>query len=744
MNKYLREFIEETSELLDQADADLLALEKEPEQEELVKNLFRTLHSIKGGCGLLGYSKTEKLTHAGENLLAKVRDNERSFDSDVADALLKVLDATRSVLVQLEQDETEGDEDFFGLIAKLIELRDGEALPGTPPQAAEPSSPASTSASVVGQPPPAPTPRAPEPPKSRTTEAIEAPRQITESSIRVDVGLLDSMMNLVGELVLARNQIVQFTARTEIPSLAPATQSLNLITSELQEQVMKTRMQPIDKAWSKLPRVVRDLAQSCGKKVRIETEGSETELDRTIIEAIKDPLNHIVRNAVDHGIEPPQARQDLGKPAEGVIFLRALHEGGQVNIEISDDGRGISTERIRTKALERGLVSAEELAEFNERETLALIFEPGFSTADEVTTISGRGVGMDVVKANVERIGGSLELDSVPGQGTMLRIKIPLTLAILPALIVTCDGWRFAIPQLNVMELVRIKPDQAGRGIELLKGTPVYRLRDRLLPLVSLREQFHEGTKLDWATTRDWHIVVLFVDGHLFGLVVDECIDTQEIVVKPLGHQLKRAALFAGATIMEDGTVALILDALGLVTTAGLHGDGQTVAVKDEDKADEISDRRLLLFLSDAGTRMAMPLDAVSRLEMFPASEIEEVGRRRVVQYGGEALPLTHIDEALGLAPWKLPTTTEEDAPSISVAVHVADERSVGLVVGRILDIIDAPCDLEVDSRRGGVLDVVVIDGRATQLVELDGLLAEFRRSAFGKKRRRAAAGAEQ
>src|SRR5208283_5423230 len=359
--------------------------------------------------------------------------------------------------------------------------------------------------------------------------------------------------------------------------------------TELQEEVMKTRLQPIGNIWSQFPRTVRDVALGCGKEVDIEMEGKETELDKTIIEAIKDPLTHLVRNSVDHGIELPQVRSKAGKPCTGRLTLRAFHEGGQVNIEISDDGAGLNRDRICEKAIERGLVSAQQTARMTEREIFNLIFLPGFSTAEKVTNVSGRGVGMDVVKTNVERIGGAVEVQSTAGQGTTVRVRIPLTLAIIPALIVSCNGERYAIPQISLLELAWLEDGEARSAIEMVHGVPVYRMRGRLLPLVYLSRALQLAEKEHAAENEDAvNIVVLQAGDRPFGLVVDEINDTEEIVVKPLRKQLKTLKTFAGSTIMGDGKVALILDVLGLAQRASVVTEtkNHTVAEKAADTAE--------------------------------------------------------------------------------------------------------------------------------------------------------------
>ena len=384
---------------------------------------------------------------------------------------------------------------------------------------------------------------------------------VADANIRVGVGLLDKLMDLVGELVLTRNQILQFNTEREDAALNATSQRLNLITSELQEGVMKTRMQPIGMVWNKLPRVVRDMAVSLGKQIRLEMDGADTELDRTIIEAIKDPLVHLVRNSCDHGIEPPEIRVQAGKPAQGRLSLRAYHEGGQVNIEIGDDGAGIDVARVKQKAIEKGLLRSEQVEKLSDREVLNLIFLPGFSTAQIVTNVSGRGVGMDVVKSNIEKIGGVVDVFSRPGEGTTVKLKIPLTLAIIPGLVITSGGERFVIPQVSLLELVRLEGDSSEKRIEHVHGTPVYRRRGSLLPVAYLNEVL--GLK-SAERAEAVSMVVLQAEDRQFGLVVDGINDTQEIVVKPLGKQLKGITVYAGATIMGDGRVALILDVLGI------------------------------------------------------------------------------------------------------------------------------------------------------------------------------------
>jgi two-component system chemotaxis sensor kinase CheA len=553
---------------------------------------------------------------------------------------------------------------------------------------------------------------------SKATQPADGPpaAALADSNVRVDVGLLDKLMNLVGELVLARNQILQYAPGHKDAGLLRTSQRLNLITSELQEGVMKTRMQPIGTIWNRFPRVVRDLASMCGKQVRVEMDGQDTELDRTIIEAIKDPLTHVVRNSVDHGIETPAVRVAAGKPAEGRLHLRAYHEGGQVNIEISDDGGGVRPDKVRAKALSRGLIEPDRAERMTDKELTQLIFLPGFSTAETVSNISGRGVGMDVVKTNIEKIGGTVDLTSQVGIGTTLKIKIPLTLAIVPALIVTCGGDRYAIPQSSLLELVRLDGDQARGRVESFQGAPVYRLRGNLLPLVSLGEllrvdtQPHEGVVT---------LVVLRADDRQFGLIVDGIHDTEEIVVKPLGKLLQHLSMFAGSTIMGDGRVALILDVLGVAQQAGVAVTQSRPATNVATTKDHHADRQTMLLVGlGSERRLAIPLDRVARLEEIPAAEVEWADGQEVFRYRGEILPLLRVHDLLG-------GVGEPPPPADVLQVIVVAEGGhlAGLVVGRILDAVETTLVVSRGSRRSGLVGSTVIQDRVTDVVDVPALL---------------------
>jgi two-component system chemotaxis sensor kinase CheA len=737
----VKEFLVESYENLDQLDRDLVTLEQDPASQPTLSSIFRTVHTIKGTCGFLGFGKLECVAHVGENLLSKLRDGELQLRSDITTGLLHLVDAIREILANIETLGAEGEADYTELVQTLIQLQGGpleDAFANTSLDCTPPASPVAETTLAAST---EPFETADEtPPDSRDHAGASGDARqggLSDSTIRVDVGLLDKLMNRVGELVLARNQVLQFTTAINDAAFLSTSQRLNLITTELQEGVMKTRMQQIGNLWSKFPRVVRDLALQCGKQMRIEMEGKETELDKTIVEAIKDPLTHLVRNAVDHGMESPEARLAAGKPAEGCLRLRAFHEGGQVNIEIVDDGAGLNLVRIRQKAVERGIVTPDQALRLSDRDVSQLIFAPGFSTASQVTNISGRGVGMDVVKTNVEKIGGTVDIHSQPGRGTTVKLKIPLTLAIIPALVVTCDGDRYAIPQVSLLELVRLEGEQARRGIERLHGAPVYRLRGQLLPIVYLRKELgldssppaasspHAASKEITAPSampidhEVLNIVVLRADDRQFGLVVDSINDTEEIVVKPLSQQLKSIPVYAGATIMGDGRVALILDVLGTAQRARVVSEVRDRALAGHSAAngEQSSARQTLLVLEVGNRRLALPISMVSRLEEIPAACIERADQQEVVQYRGQIMPLLKLGPMLGIA------TNDDNSLPLQVVVYSEGRRSVGLVVDRIADIVESAVDVSRQTQSDDLLASAVIQQRVTDLLNLPALI---------------------
>jgi two-component system, chemotaxis family, sensor kinase CheA len=698
----VEEFLVESHENLDQLDRDLVELERQPDSRDLLSSVFRTLHTIKGTSGFLAFGTLESVTHVGESLLSRLRDGELTLDPQMTTVMLEMVDAVRTLLADIERTGTEGERDYADLVARLNAILSGET-----PAFAEAPAGAAGAALPAPEVPTVPAVLFDEPDEPASDEPR---RSLADSTIRVDVGLLDSLMNLVGELVLTRNQMLQRAAEHEDVELQRTTHRLNLIAGELQEGVMKTRMQPIDHVWSKLPRVVRDLSVLLGKDVQLRMEGSDTELDKTILEAVRDPLTHLVRNAVDHGVEAAADRLAAGKPATGTLVLRAFHEGGQVNIEIADDGAGIDPARLRLKAVDRAMLSADAAARLSDHEAVQLVFAPGFSTAAAVTNVSGRGVGMDVVKTNIERIGGTIDLASAPGAGTTVRIRIPLTLAIIPALVVSSAGNRYALPQVNLLELVRLDPHGGGPGIEWVHGAPVHRLRGRLLPLVHLREQLGLEPLEQGAT----YIAVLDADGRQYGLVVDEIRNTEEIVVKPLGKQLRGIPLYAGATIMGDGQVALILDATALARKAGMTTAELGSGPAEAETAQSGNQRLALLVVAlGDGRRAGLDLASVDRLEEIAADRVEHIGHQEVVQYRGEILPLLRLDHALS-------GRAAEQPETLQVVVCRSAGRRVGVVVREILDIVDEEVTTRTHLEAGGHGGSAVVAGVVTELVDLD------------------------
>src|SRR6202044_1704400 len=516
MDDLLREFLTETNESLNLVDAELVRFEQEPNNGAILGNIFRLVHTIKGTCGFLSLPRLETLTHTAETLMGKFRDG-MPVTAEAVTLILSTIDRIKSILETIEKSEQEPEGGDRDLIDPLGRMARGE-------MAASPSAPVEIE------------PDNPEPiEKAEKQEKAAAERheeergdRLTNHSIRVNVDTLDHLMTTVSELVLTRNQLLEIVRRHEDSDFKVPLQRLSNVTAELQEGVMKTRMQPIGNAWQKLPRVVRDLCAELGKDIELAMRGADTELDRQGLDLVKDPLTHLVRNCADHGIESPAERIAPGKPAKGTIRLAAWHEGGHIIIEISDNGRGLDLAGIRAKIIEKGLASEGQLAAKSEAEICNYIFAPGFTTAAKVTSISGRGVGMDVVRSNIEQIGGTVDLKSVSDAGTTFTIKIPLTLAIVSALIVEAGGERFAIPQLAVLELVRAGNNGEHR-IEHIKDAPVLRLRNKLLPLVRLKEVFRLGA----CDNENGFVVVTQVGSQVFGVVVDGVFHTEEIVIKP-------------------------------------------------------------------------------------------------------------------------------------------------------------------------------------------------------------------
>ncbi|HVY90864.1 MAG TPA: chemotaxis protein CheW [Hyphomonadaceae bacterium] len=738
MDDLLSEFLTETAESLDVVDAQLVQFENDPSDRDTLNNIFRLVHTIKGTCGFIGLPRLQAVAHAGETLLGKFRDGQLQVTPEAVTLVLGSIDRIKSLLAHLADHQAEPDGNDRDLIEKLEQAAEGApvAPPASPVVAtlpeASPEGPeeqgrwdadqgrylrpgevsladleaAFNSADGPDEPKPA------KPVQAETDEDRKA--ALGANTIRVSVDVLESLMTMVSELVLTRNQLMQMLRTVNDSEFKSPLQRLSGITAELQDCVMKTRMQPIGSAWKKLPRIVRDAGKDLAKKIDLVMEGEATELDRQVLELIKDPLTHMIRNSCDHGVETPAERTAAGKPETGTIRLRAYHEGGHILIEVSDDGAGLKTDRIRAKALEKGVIDAQEASSMTDAQIQRLIFAPGFSTAAKVTNISGRGVGMDVVKTNVELIGGTIDLRSRPGHGTTFVIKIPLTLAIISALIVGMGEHRFALPQLSVLELVRAGA-RCEHRIELINSTRVLRLRDRLLPLVKLSDVL--GLMCDEGGGDQLsYIVVMQVGDTRFGLVVDQVFDTEEIVVKPLSKRLGSMSEYSGATILGDGAVIMILDPNGVArSVAGAERSVQRAAGEDARAAAAASGEQMSLLLFSAGGEAprACPLSLVTRLEDLDATKFEPTSRGLVVQYRGKLMPLVSAGGEIrrhGRQP---------------VLVFSQGDSVIGLTVDAILDIVEDQLDIQLADGSPGVLGAAVLKGRSTAIIDVGHYLGE-------------------
>lgn len=751
MDDLLREFLTETNESLDVVDVELVRFEQDPNNAKILDNIFRLVHTIKGTCGFLGLPRLEALAHAAETLMGKFRDG-TSVTGEAVTLILSTIDRIKSLLDELEQNQEEPAGEDRDLIDELERLAIN--APAAAPEAAPAPQAAAdvTSGTLTFQilerqlrpgevsldelerafretPGPTFTPPSQVPNAAKAAAAMssqadvkgdedKSDSKVANQSIRVNVETLEHLMTMVSELVLTRNQLLEIVRRHEDSEFKVPLQRLSNVTAELQEGVMKTRMQPIGNAWQKLPRIVRDLATELGKQIELEMHGADTELDRQVLDLIKDPLTHMVRNSADHGLETPAERRALGKPDKGTIRLSAYHEGGHIIIEIADDGRGLNTEKIKAKAISSGLATEAQIEKMSEAQIHKFIFAAGFSTATKVTSVSGRGVGMDVVRSNIDQIGGTVDVKSVACSGSSFVIKIPLTLAIVSTLIVEAGGDRFAIPQLSVVELVRAQTNSEHK-IERIKDTPVLRLRNKLLPLIRLKSllKMDEG-EMQAESANDAEngfIVVTQVGNQTFGIVVDGVFHTEEIVVKPMSTKLRHIAMFSGNTILGDGSVIMIIDpngiarALGTISTA--QGQSEEAAVQHHAGQDNTTS--LLVFRAGSPEPKAVPLSLVTRLEEIDATKIEISNGRRLVQYRGQLMPLVRVNDEVQIR-------TQGTQPLL---VFSDDGRSMGLVVDEIVDIVEDNLNIEVSSEVPGVLGSAVVKGHATEIIDMGHFL---------------------
>ena len=771
MDDLLREFLTETGESLDTVDNQLVRFEQEPNNAKILDNIFRLVHTIKGTCGFLGLPRLEALAHAGETLMGKFRDG-MPVTSDAVSLILASIDRIKEILAGLETTEAEPDGSDQDLIVQLQEMVErgmaamsASAAPIASASAA-PEAPAVVQGTLVPQTleralrpgevsldelerafretaievaPPAPAPKqetAPAKkagPKKIITEETSESDRVANQSIRVNVDTLEHLMTMVSELVLTRNQLLEISRRNEDTEFKVPLQRLSNVTAELQEGVMKTRMQPIGNAWQKLPRIVRDLSGELGKQIELEMHGADTELDRQVLDLIKDPLTHMVRNSADHGLETPAERAACGKPEQGTIRLSAYHEGGHIIICIADNGRGLNTQRIKAKAVANGLVSEADLDKMTEAQIHKFIFAPGFSTAASVTSVSGRGVGMDVVRTNIDQIGGTIDVKSVAGEGSSVTIKIPLTLAIVSALIVEAAGDRFAIPQLAVVELVRARANSEHR-IERIKDTAVLRLRNKLLPLMHLKKllKIDDGSSSD---PENGFIVVTQVGSQTFGIVVDSVFHTEEIVVKPMSTKLRHIEMFSGNTILGDGAVIMIIDPNGIAKALGAAGSAAHEIAEDNaasraSAAEQLTS--LLVFRAGTNQPKAVPLGLVTRLEEIAVDKIELSNGRYMVQYRDQLMPLV-----------QMAGVSVQTSGSQPILVFADDGRSMGLVVDEIIDIVEERLNIEVAGTEDGILGSAVIKGQATEVIDVGHFLPMAFADWFSRKEMRPSASAQ-
>lgn len=737
MDDLLGEFLVETGEQLEELDSCLVRFEADPNDAEMLKTIFRVAHTIKGTCGFFDLPRIAKLAHAVEALMSRYRDGAPVSSAGVT-VVLASLERLKQILAVLARDNAEpegNDDDLIHALTALAESDVGsvnvdvgpnESPPSpvhdrldalerawreesVPSAAADPAQPldASQDVDAVAE-------ANPEDPPSAEVQ----PQALRVQTVRVAVDTLETLMTTVSELVLARNQLMDLATHSEVPAFAAPLQRLSAVTVELQEAVMKARLQPIANAFQKLPVIVRTLSTELGKPMEITMSGGDTELDRQVLEAIKDPLIHMVRNAADHGLENPEERIEAGKPEVGRITLKASQQRGSIIVEVSDDGRGLDVGAVRRKAVANGLATIAELDALQDDEICDLIFRPGFSTAESVSEISGRGVGMDVVRSNIESIGGTVALASTSSKGTTFVIRIPLTLAIMSALIVDVAGMRFAIPQFSIAELVRVG-DAAAHPVETINGAAVIHLRDRLIPLLDFAAVL-DLRRQDW---RDLNAaggtaVILHVGTQRFGIMVDAASRTEEIVVKPVCRLLRPIGMYSGGTILGDGSVIMIVDPRALSEIVGpMEGfDDETTAAELVEQAG--NRMAMLLFRAGSPGLKALPLSLITRLEEIPTKSIETCDAQQVIQYRGGLLPLVRLDDA----------EARDHPDMLPVLVFSEGARAAGLVVDEIVDIVEEPLSIALQSDGDGIAGSAIVRDQTVEIVDVSHYLGPMLR----------------
>ncbi len=718
MDELVAEFISEASENLQTLDNKIVELEQNPENEALLSSIFRIMHTIKGTCGFLGLNKLASVAHAGENVMDKIRSKQLSVDSAIVSIILEVIDAIKEMVSAIAETGLEPETDYFSLIERLTAIAKNEnanekdkASSKAPEQVNIETEKnkevvlAALSQSQESQ-------QLKQEDKEKKVPLVDSKIDTNiAQTIRVNVEVLEGLMQIVSELVLNRNQLIQLDRSLKDSRFTSPIQRLNVITSSLQETVMSTRLQPIGSAWVKVPRMIRDLSKDLNKKIKLVMIGEDTELDRQLIESIKDPLVHMIRNAADHGLETSAERLAAKKSEEGTITLKAYHEGGHIIIEVSDDGKGLNTKKIRNKILQTKLATEKELDGMSDSQINQFIFRAGFSTAEKVTEVSGRGVGMDVVKKNIDSIRGSIELQTIEGKGSTFVIKIPLTLAIMPILIVEAAGYKFGIPQIAVLEMVKSNKS-SDNTIEEINGHKVLRLRESLLPLITLSEllQIKQASNNEAASS---FIVVCEAGGTQFGLVVDKIYDTEEIVLKPISKLLKSIDVYSGNTLLGSGEVIMILDAAGIIKylTVLHHEDLDLSSLAKQNKKLK-NKTSTFIVLKERESFRAIPLELVSRLEEIDVSKIETTGGKQVIQYRGSLMFLAKLDPG-----YIMPKEGKQQ-----VVVFGSGRHILGLIVEEIVDIAEQSIDESIAFEEND-LNAIVLNGKTMDLVDINYFL---------------------
>jgi len=722
-DEILTEFILEAREILDLLDTEFIRLESTPADNKLIGNIFRALHTLKGSSGFFAFKRLEKITHAGESLLGKIRDGQITLDPPRIDCLLDTVDVLRIIIGGIEKTKLEPVGEDQKIIDQLLAFAKTQMTSGEASKKEELVKEVPVSIASPVQDIPVESFSVQKNPASDSVPEVSNQERAYDVSapVKVNLDTLDRLMNLTSEMVLARNRLLPFANNSKDLDFSQTVRSIDLLTLELQERMMKMRMQPISTVWSKFSRLVRDLAQECKKQVNFIQIGAETELDRALLDSIRDPLVHILRNSIDHSIETPPERIAKGKSETGNVQLKAFHQNGMVVIEIIDDGAGVNYERVRQRAIQRGLITSALAQGLSKKELIELIFLPGFSTKESISNLSGRGVGMDVVKNNIVNIGGAIEVLSEEDIGTTIRLKIPLTLAIMPALMVGCALETYAIPQNRILELVRLKITNNENPFDDFYGTPVYRLRESLIPVLYLDQEL-SIQKTSNSAAASVNLVVVQSSGVRFGLIVDEIFNIQDVVVKPLGPLLSKLTRYAGATILGSGRVSLILDVDGIAIESGLVGKIQSNPIEQPELAVNLPEDEwsMLLFELEGLKQIALSLDRIEHIVMLNTEQIQQNGNKEVIYYQDELMHVVRLQNYVSGC--SLIETESKVTPALTCVVN---QKTYALIVNQVHDIILVPQKMhELSSPQRGIHGCVIHQQDVINVLDLEEVVA--------------------